>query len=117
MFKNIQTMVHNIDQNFNNTSKTVNEMKEVSEVAAKHSGAISGATEDISQGAISAAEATQQTAEAVEEATQLAQEVQAKAEQSTDKSQEMLEVLSENKVVVNQLVHGIQQLANEQEVS
>src|SRR5690625_3759607 len=90
MFNNIQNMVHNIDRNFNNTSKTVSNMKEVSAVATKHSIAISGATEDISQGAISSAEATQQTAEAVEEATQLAQEVQVKAEQSTEKSKQML---------------------------
>src|SRR5699024_1451536 len=78
---------------------------------------INGATEDISQGAISAAEATQQTAEAVEEATTLAQDVQTKAEQSTNKSSQMLETLSESKKVVNELVHGVQRLANEQEIS
>lgn len=117
MFKNIKNMVHNINQNFNNTNKTVGEMKEVSEIAARHSVAINGATEDISQGAISSAEATQQTAEAVEEATKLAQEVQEKAEQSTDKSKEMLEILADSKTIVNQLVNGIQTLSNEQEAS
>src|SRR5699024_2648752 len=117
MFKNIQRMVHNIDQNFTNTNKTVSNIKDVSEVVMKHSVAINGATEDISQGAISAAEATQQTAEAVEEATTLAQDVQTKAEQSTNKSSQMLETLSESKKVVNELVHGVQRLANEQEIS
>lgn len=117
MFKNIKNMVHNIDQNFNNTSKTVSKMKDVSEKATKHSIAISGATEDIAEGAVSSAESTQQTAAAVEEATNLAQEVQVKAEQSTGKSEEMLKILSDSKVVVNQLVQGIQMLANEQEVS
>lgn len=117
MFKNIQNMVHNINRNFNNTSKTVSTMKEVSEIASKHSIAISGATEDISEGSISSAEATQQTAEAIEEATTLAKEVQMKAEQSTIQSDEMLQTLSENKSIVNHLVQGIQLLANEQEVS
>ncbi len=117
MFNSIQNMVHNIDRNFTNTSNTVSEMKEVADIATKHSVAINGATEDISQGAISSAESTQQTAEAVEEATNLAQEVQTKAEQSTEKSEKMLRILSESKVVVNQLVHGVQTLANEQEVS
>ncbi|MBO1002059.1 methyl-accepting chemotaxis protein [Pseudogracilibacillus auburnensis] len=117
MFKNIKNMVHNIDNNFNNTNKAVSNMKEVAELASKHSGAISGATDDISKGAISAAEAIQQTVEAVEEATNLAEEVQTKAEQSTNKSEAMLETLLESKRIVNQLVTGIQVLANEQEVS
>lgn len=117
MLKSIQDMVHNIDNNFNTTSKAVSNMKEVSELASKHSVAISGATEDISKGAISAAEAIQQTAEAVEEATSLAEEVQEKAEQSTHTSQAMLQTLDESKTIVNHLVTGIQKLANEQEVS
>src|SRR5699024_4622996 len=80
MFKNIKNMVHNINQNYNNMNKTIGKMKEVSKIVAMHSVAINGATEDISHGVISYAEATQQAAEAVEEATKLAQQVQEKAE-------------------------------------
>src|SRR5690625_4242240 len=57
MFKNIKQMVHNIENHFNNTNKTVLNMKEVSKVASEHSTAISGSTEDISKGAVGAAEA------------------------------------------------------------
>ena len=117
MFKNIKQMVHNIENHFNNTNTTVLKMKDVSKVASEHSTAISGSTEDISKGAVGAAEAMQHTAEAVEQATTLAQEVQDKAEQSTKKSEEMLQTLNESKTVVNRLVKGIQQLANEQELS
>src|SRR5690625_5030148 len=86
MIKNIKQMVHNIENHFNNTNTTVLKMKDVSKVASEHSTAISGSTEDISKGAVGAAEAMQHTAEAVEQATTLAQEVQDKAEQSTKKS-------------------------------
>src|SRR5699024_8644859 len=53
MLKNIRGMVDNIDRNFNTTNETVNEMKRVSEQASTHSVAISAATDDISQGAVS----------------------------------------------------------------
>lgn len=117
MFINIKGMVTDIDANINSSNKTVTRMKEVSEFATQNSNAISGASEDISKGAVSAAEAIQQTAEAVEEATALAGEVQVKAEQSTKKSEEMLETLEESRTIVNRLVKGVQRLASEQEVS
>lgn len=117
MFKNIKAIVNDVDVNVVNSNKTVSRMKEVSHFASRNSGAISEATEDISQGAVSAAEAIQQTAEAVEEATSLAQEVQHKAEQSTNKSDEMLQALTESRTFVNDLVQGIHKLADEQEAS
>lgn len=117
MLANIRGMVTDIDANIESSNRTVTRMKEVSEFATQNSNAISGASEDISKGAISAAEAIQQTAEAVEEATALAGEVQEKAEQSTKKSEGMLGTLTESRAIVNQLVKGIQTLANEQEVS
>lgn len=117
MFKNIKDMVSNIDINFKTTNETVETMKEVATLASQHSSAISGATDDIANGAVAAAESIQQTVESVEEATSLASEVQQKAERSTEQSNEMLKMLSESKTVVNDLVLGIQQLADEQVAS
>src|SRR5699024_3492824 len=117
MFKNIKDMVSNIDINFKTTNETVETMKEVATLASQHSSAISGATDDIANGAVAAAESIQQTVESVEEATSLATEVQQKAERSTEQSNEMLKMLSESKTVVNDLVLGIQQLADEQVAS
>src|SRR5699024_632922 len=117
MFKNIQGMVHNIHSNFTNTDRAVEEMKQVVDTATQHSRAITDATNEISAGAVNAAESKQQTVEAIEEATLLAEEVQHKAETSTNKETEMLSVLSESKQVVHQLVYGIQQLAEEQALS
>lgn len=117
MFKNIQNIVGNIEQNFNATNATVTEMKELVETTTSHSQTISDATSDIAKGAISSADAIQETAEAVERATAIAENVQEKAEQSNERSVEMLGILSNSTKVVNELVQGIQSLAEEQKVS
>src|SRR5699024_2301586 len=57
MLKSITSMVNNINRNFENTNNTVKNLNEVSANAAQHAAAISGATEDISKGAVSAADA------------------------------------------------------------
>lgn len=117
MFSNIQNMVQNIDYHFGNTSYTVTEMKKVASKSWEHSVSISQSTEDISGGAISAAEAMQHTTEAIEKATNLAEEMQEKLEQSTTKSTSMMGTLTNSKQIVHQLVSGIQDLAQEQEIS
>lgn len=117
MLKSIRSMVQNINSNFESTNNTVNNLNEVSTSAAQHAAVITGATEDIAKGAISAADAIQNTAEAMNRATDLAEEVQGKAEQSKMKSDEMTETLNTSKTVVNNLVQGIQALAREQEAS
>lgn len=117
MLRNLNEMVHNIDTHFESTNETVKQMKEASHVAAQHSSVIGTSISEISKGAENSSEAIQSTAESVEVATELAIEVQGKAEQSKVKSTEMLEVLQESKAIVNQLVQGIQKLANDQEHS
>lgn len=117
MLKNLTDMVHNIDKHFDNTNQTVIQMKGVSHQAAEHTRLIGASIDDISKGAESSSEAIQQTAEAVEVATELAEEVQSRAGQSKEKSEKMIETLNKSKVVVNQLVSGIQTLAFEQEKS
>lgn len=117
MFQNIQSMVHNIDHHFKETDTSVQQMKTVANQASEHAAALTSASEDISSGAISAADSIQQTAEAVEEATALAKEVQGKTAQSTGQAEAMLTSLENSKKVVFHLVNGIQSLAEEQEAS
>lgn len=117
MLNNLNAMVHNIDKHFESTNETVIQMKEASHSAAQHSAAIGTSVYEISKGAENSSEAIQNTAEAVEVATELAKKVQEKAEQSKVKSSAMLETLNESKIVVNQLVKGIQKLAQDQELS
>lgn len=117
MFKNLKSMVNDIERNFNATNVTVAEMKELVDETTAHSQTISDATADIAKGAVNSADAVQETAEAVEQATLIAQDVQRKAEQSNERSVEMLNTLTESTEVVHQLVQGIQTLADEQRVS
>lgn len=117
MLQNLNRMVHNIDTHFEKTNETVVQLKNASHTASQHSTAIGQSIVDISNGAESSSEATQQTAASVELATDLARKVQEKAEQSTDKSKSMLTTLQEGQRVVGQLVTGIQKLTNEQELS
>ncbi|MEC5424459.1 HAMP domain-containing methyl-accepting chemotaxis protein [Virgibacillus sp. C22-A2] len=117
MLKNLTNMVHNIDKHFDNTNNSVIQMKEASSQAAQHSVLIGASIDEISKGAESSSEAVQHTAESVEIATGLAGEVQEKAVQSKEMSTKMLVTLTNSKNVVNQLVKGIQKLADEQEIS
>lgn len=117
MFTNIQQMVNDIEQNFDDTNDTVNHMQKIMYETTNHSQTISDATADIAAGAVNSADAIQDTAVAVERATNIAEDVQQKAEQSDHRSVEMLSTLSTSTKVVNQLVQGIQSLAEEQTVS
>ncbi|RKQ34383.1 methyl-accepting chemotaxis protein [Oceanobacillus halophilus] len=117
MLKNINNMVHDIDENFKSTNQAVMHMRDASSKAANHSTIIGTSIDEISKGAENSSEAIQNTAEAIEVATELAGQVQEKASQSKEKSTTMLHTLNHSKQVVNQLVVGIQKLANEQEVS
>ncbi|MFS0673167.1 methyl-accepting chemotaxis protein [Ornithinibacillus sp. 179-J 7C1 HS] len=117
MLTNLQEMVHNIDTHFKNTNESVIQLREASSLVSQHSEQISASVDDISKGAENSSEAIQQTVEAVEEASTLAEHVQEKAGQSREKSITMLDTLNNSKKVVNQLVEGIQKLANDQELS
>src|SRR5699024_3300130 len=102
---------------FENTNQTVMDLKNVSTQVNLHSNSISAAVSEISSGAENSALAIQKTVEAMDTATTLAGEVEEKARQSSEKSTIMLRTLNESKNVVNQLVKGIQYLADDQETS
>ncbi|NBJ69681.1 MULTISPECIES: methyl-accepting chemotaxis protein [Clostridia] len=117
MLKNLRDIVHNIDQHFESTNQSVVKIRQASEQANHHSMSVRSSADEISKGAESASEAIQNTAEAVELATELAEEVQRKAADSKQKSNAMMKILDRSKQAVNQLVDGIQKLADEQETS
>lgn len=117
MLQNLTSIVHNIEDNFQNTNEFVVQMRNMASRSAKHSNMIQSSTDDIAQGAENSAEAIQQTAESVETATNLAKEVQSRADESKEKSEDMLKTLHTSKQVVDQLVTGIQSLAKDQEKS
>ena len=117
MLDNLKNMINNIESHFDNTNRTIIQIRETSSQSAQYSAQISATTDDISKGAESSAQAIQATAESVEEATRLAEEVQVRAGQSREKSNEMVDILTHSKNTVNELVKGIQALAIDQEAS
>lgn len=117
MLRNLNSIVQKIEENFESTNDSVLQMKQASNKAYTHSQLISTSISEISRGAENSSEAIQNTAESVEVASNLAFNVQESAAQSKDKSNQMLETLTNSKEVVNRLVNGINQLAREQETS
>ncbi|GIO24731.1 methyl-accepting chemotaxis protein [Oceanobacillus sp. J11TS1] len=117
MLQSLNKMVTNIDQHFEETNETVNQLKKASNKATQHATAIGESISEISNGAENSSRATQETVESIEIATELAGEVQNKAEASKEQSNAMINMLEEGQSVVKQLVEGIGRIAVEQEVS
>lgn len=117
MLRNLNGIVQNIEENVEKTNDSVIQMKQASNKAYTHSQLIGTSISEISRGAEDSSEAIQNTAESVEVASNLAFNVQESAAQSKEKSNQMLETLTNSKKVVNHLVNGINQLAREQETS
>lgn len=117
MLKNLKSMIEDVNGNFVQTNQSVIELKTVSSLVNEHSNAISASVHEISSGAENSALAIQNNVEAMDTATGLAEEVEEKAQQSSGKAQVMLNTLEESRTVVNELVKGIQQLAEAQNES
>lgn len=117
MLGNLKNMVHNIETNFENTNKSVRQMKVVSEQANDYAYTVDTQVQEISKGAENVSASMQETAEAVEVATVLAQEVELKATQSKEKSHTMMVALKGSQKVIAELSAGIGKIADEQENS
>ncbi|WP_308017504.1 methyl-accepting chemotaxis protein [Alkalihalobacillus deserti] len=117
MLASLRSMVKDIDQNFNNTDKTVAEISAASELAATKATQIGLTMDEIAKGAENTAYAISSTAESMEEVTQIATQVQARANESKVSSEGMVSTLAESRKIVNLLVEGIRQLASDHERS
>lgn len=108
MLVNLRKMVSSIDDNFQQTNKSVNELSTESKESLEQSDAIAQTIAQISEGASGSAEAIQLTAEAMEDVRQLANEVNGHAIETSTYSREMTQDLNRMTAVVNQLVRGIE---------
>ncbi|PSL45791.1 methyl-accepting chemotaxis protein [Salsuginibacillus halophilus] len=117
MSNNLRGMVEDVETNFEQTNKRVDEITSDAETATEQAENISATVTEISQGAESSATSIQKTAESMEEVTQLASEVQHRAHASQDSSKEMVETLNESRNVVYSLVEGIQFIEGENKES
>ena len=112
MLLNLREMVQGIEENFEKTNVTVNQLSKESTIAAKQAEVIAQTIGDISQGAESSAIAIQETAESIEDVRILATEVNERAEKSSIQSKEMMQQLTQTTIVIQSLVQGIQKIAS-----
>lgn len=117
MLVNLREMVQSIEDNFETTNKTVQQLSVESSVASEQAEAIAYTIAQISQGAEQSAVAVQETAESVEDVRVLASEVNLRAEKSSEQSNEMITGLSQTREVIHSLVTGIQKIASGSEAA
>ncbi|WP_102026421.1 methyl-accepting chemotaxis protein [Salirhabdus sp. Marseille-P4669] len=117
MLANLRGIITNIEKNFDETNHSVETIKQAATDAEEQANAIGQTIEEIASGAETSSSSILQTAEAVEESTRLAGEVQEKAKHSFRLSEEMLETLTQSKVIIKSLVESVQNVSKEQENS
>lgn len=117
MLVNLREMVQSIEDNFEKTNKTVQQLSVESSIASEQAEAIAQTIGQISEGAEQSAVAVQETAESVEDVRVLASEVNIRAEKSSKQSNEMITVLSKTTEVIESLVNGIQKIATGNEAA
>ncbi|MFJ7639586.1 methyl-accepting chemotaxis protein [Peribacillus sp. NPDC097225] len=117
MLFNLREMVQSIEENFQETNNKVIHISQESSRASDQAENIARTIEEISNGADNSAVSIMNTAESIDDVIMIAQQVQSKAKASVGLSSEMAEELFQSKEVVNSLVSGIKQLAQENQES
>lgn len=112
MLVNLREMVQSIEENFDKTNTTVQNLSKESSVASEQAEAIAHTIAQISEGAEQSAVAVQETAESVEDVRVLASEVNKRTERSSVQSKEMIKGLAQTTDVIQSLVNGIQKIAS-----
>ncbi|MFF5993910.1 HAMP domain-containing methyl-accepting chemotaxis protein [Lysinibacillus sp. KU-BSD001] len=116
MLINLRGMVDGIEQNFQTTNDTIQQLSKQTVVARNEASNIATTVGQISRGADASANAIQDTVEAIEDVRMLASEVNSVAVNSATKSQVIIDNLSHTTTAIQSLVESIQHIAtgNEQ---
>jgi methyl-accepting chemotaxis protein len=113
MLGSLREMVTQIEENFRETNDKVVNISQKSVFAARQAEGISKTINEIAAGADNSALSIQRTVESVEEVIHIAEEVQDKAKASEKVSGEMVQDLEVSKKVIQSLISGIEQLAED----
>lgn len=111
MVTNLRNMVDGIEDNFQMTNQTINELSNQTSAASKKAESIAHNVGHISIGAESSAVAIQETVEAIEDVRELASEVNEKAVNSATKSGTIIENLTHTTGAIQSLVDSIRHIA------
>ncbi|MDL4839158.1 methyl-accepting chemotaxis protein [Aquibacillus rhizosphaerae] len=117
MLTNLKGIIGNIDANFEQTNKSVHEIKEAASRSASQTSLIEQTVMQISAGAEESSKSIQRTAESIDKSTQIASQVSQKANTSKHKSDAMMKDLDSGKEVIHSLISGVNALAENQEAS
>jgi len=117
MLHHLRTVIANIEENTARTNEKTSEMSQASETAASRARDIAATIDDISKGATASAEAIQEAAEAAEDVLAIAMRVKETAERAEQSVHEMAETLKASRELTYSLISGIEQLADDQELS
>lgn len=111
MLVNLRGMVDGIENNYNITNSTINELSELTTASSRKANDVTQTVGHISEGAQTSAVSVQEMAEALVDVRQLALDVNIHATNSADGSKQMLNNLEATKGAIQSLVTSIQQIA------
>lgn len=112
MLVNLNSMVDSIEQNFQETNTTINQLSTQTASAAKQADQIARTVGQISDGADSSALAIQGTVEAIEDVRQVASEVNDLAINSANNSRNVIQNLQHTTETIETLVESIKRIAS-----
>ncbi|WP_277679086.1 methyl-accepting chemotaxis protein [Gracilibacillus dipsosauri] len=117
MVTQLKSVLTDIDEHATETIDSVQNMKKAASRSKLHSEALEQTISQISSGAEETSEAIQETAQSVDHSTRLASQVDEKAGDSQQKSNAMVQQLQESNQIINGLITGILQIAENQEIA
>lgn len=117
MLGHLRAVVANVEESAARTTEKTAEMRQASETASNRARDIAATIDDISKGAASSAEAIQEAAAAAEDVLAIAVQVKETAERAEQSVYGMAETLKASRDITHSLVSGIDQLADDQELS
>ena len=112
MLVNLRSMVDGIEENFQKTNDTIQQLSKQTVVARAEASNIASTVGQISRGADASANAVQDTVEAIEDVKTLAGEVNSLAIHSAEKSHVIIKRLSEATNSIQGLVESVQHIAS-----
>lgn len=110
MLVNLRKIVDNIDDNYQTTNTTINELSSLTTASSKKAIDVASTIGHISDGAQTSAVSIQDMAEALVDVRQLALDVNTRATNSSNESQKMLQNLETTKSAIQSLVTSIQEM-------
>ncbi len=117
MLNNLQSMVKDIENNFQQTGDHVHELTTASYIAATQTEQIGMTIDDIARGAMMQSAATLHMVDSLEQLNGMVGEIKDRAGLTRGLSKDMVQTIETSSNVVKTLIHGLHQLSKESQAS